>query len=104
VVVVVVVVLIIMHNDDDDFVVVVVKSDEMACPIPPNEINSKNYTKNGRKSGLVVSYSTHDWKVVGSNLIQYYNSWKWCQSHARFDSCTQSCDIHSIIEKKRKYR
>ncbi len=51
-----------------------------------------------------LAYSTHDWKVVGSNLIQYYTRWKWCQSHARIDSCTQSWYMHSIIEKKRTLR
>jgi hypothetical protein len=28
-------------------------------------------------------YSTHDWKVVGSNLV--HAKWKWCQSHARIN-------------------
>jgi len=48
--------------------------------------------------GLAVEHSAHDRKVVGS--IPSNARWKWCQSHARIDSCTQSWPVHSIIEKK----
>jgi hypothetical protein len=50
-----------------------------------------------------LAKSTHDLKVVGSNLVlsNLLDGNGYCQSHARIDSCTQS-NSGSIMEKKNK--
>ncbi len=37
--------------------------------------------------GLAVEHLAHDQKVVGS--LPSNARWKWCQSHAMINSCTQ---------------
>jgi len=56
-----------------------------------NKYSSESY-------GLAVENSAHDRKVVGS--IPSNAGWKWCQSHARIDSCTQSWFIKKLKRKK----
>ena len=55
-----------------------------------NKTTHNSYNSKDESLFEWVANLTHDQKVVGSNPGLSYTRWKWCQSHARINSCTQS--------------